>query len=377
MLKFAAALCLVFPLGVYAGTTDTQAFFLGTAKTYNLNLNEKTWLKKLALKTTPEELKAITEGLSSTKEEVLLSAVTKDKNSLAFVDIEGKTLARLTTNEAGKLFLNSQALELEGLNGITAQYDYLKSANLGDLQGPARAQVEMSLLKFYLNFKMGLPGKTITQLQGDTNPDTLLMKELITPFEVKRLDHSCRLYEGETPSFLRKKYGVGAKSEMAQKDGAYAVRSMTLHLLDEYEETYEERLDVVFKAKPQVVFTKASKSKKKSARKSAEVSVYDIWHNGQQIRKNILANEAPTTTPEMSRARSLLTCCGKTTLTGNTLETDEVSCLDRLQMKASPPASHAPATEKAAPSIEKSEVSNSIKTAPTGDTIPESDSDSL
>lgn len=313
MIKLAATFLVFFPLSVFA-VTDAQSFFMATAKVYNARLNKSAWLTKMKATVPAEEIKSLEDSLNAIKDDQLPSAVQRDRSTLAFVNMEGKTLATLKVNEEGKITVNDQELNLEAHTGFKAQLDYLKTLVANDL-------ADAGILKFHQNLLEGTNAKTLARIETESSDDAQTLKSITAGLEVKRLDIQCSLQEDQLPSYLVKKYKSGKDSEIAQKDKIYSVRSLSLHQLDEYDEPYEERVDVVIiSPEHEVKFTKPSKKKKGAKLVAAEPRFMEVWNSGNLVKKNVMIEKA-SNDAEIQRAKALLKCCQDTAK----------SCLDRLR----------------------------------------------
>lgn len=255
MLKLAVMLLLFSPLSALA-VSDAQSYFMATAKIYNSRLSKTAWIAKMKTHATPEELKPLEDSLLASKDDQLLSAVQRDRNTLAFVNIEGKTLATLKVAEDGKITLNDQELNLDAHSGFKAQYDYLKTLVANDL-------ADASVLKFHQNLADGTNSKLLTKIESETSDDAQTLKTIISGFEVKRLDITCAATEDQLPNYLTKKYKIGKDWQIATKDGQFLAHRVSMQQLDEYDEPYEERIEVVLiSPEHELKFTKPVKKKK-------------------------------------------------------------------------------------------------------------------
>lgn len=315
MLKLVVLLLLLSPLSALA-VSDAQSFFMATAKIYNARLSKNTWLTKMKIHATPEELKPLEETLLALKDDQLLSVVQKDRNTLAFMNIEGKTLATLKMNEEGKLTLNDQEYNLDAHPGFKAQYDYLKSVLPNDL-------ADASLIKFHQNLADGISAKTLARIETENSEDAKLVKTIIAGFEVKRLDIICAAPAEQLPSYLTKKYKSGKDSQIASKDGLFLAPRVSMSQLDEYDEPYEERIEaILISPEHELKFTKPVKKKKGAPAEepSKEVSLFEVWANGGLTKKSqLLAKDS--TDAEVLRAKALIKCC----------QDPNKSCLERLR----------------------------------------------
>jgi hypothetical protein len=315
MLKLAVLLLLLSPLSALA-VSDAQSFFMATAKVYNARLSKTAWLAKMKVHATPEELKPLEETLLALKDDQLLSAVQRDRSTLAFVNMEGKTLATLKMNEEGKLTLNDQEYNLDAHPGFKPQYDYLKSVLPNDL-------ADASLIKFHQNLADGISSKTISRIETEASEDAKLVKTIIANFEIKRLDIICATAEDQLPAYLTKKYKSGKESQIATKDGLFLVPRVSMSQLDEYDEPYEERIEaVLISPDHELKFTKPVKKKKGAPPVDAgkDVRLFEVWANGALTKKSQLLTK-DSKDAEVLRAKALIKCC----------QDPNKSCLERLR----------------------------------------------
>ncbi|MNK89755.1 hypothetical protein D3C87_1097740 [compost metagenome] len=314
MLKLAVLLLLLSPLSALA-VSDAQSFFMATAKVYNARLSKNVWLAKMKTHATPEELKPLEEALLAMKDDQLLSAVQKDRSTLAFVNLEGKTLATLKMNEEGKLTLNDLEYNLDAHPGFKAQYEYLKSVLQNDL-------ADASLIKFHQNLAEGISRKTISRIETEASEDAKLVKTIIANFEIKRLDITCATTEDQLPAYLTKKYKSGKDSQIATKDGLFLVPRVSMSQLDEYDEPYEERIEaVLISPDHELKFTKPVKKKKGApVAEAKDIRLFEVWANGALTKKSQLLSK-DSKDAEVLRAKALIKCC----------QDPNKSCLERLR----------------------------------------------
>lgn len=315
MLKLAILLLLLSPLSALA-VSDAQSYFMATAKVYNARLSKTAWLTKMKVHATPEELKPLEESLLALKDDQLLSAVQRDRSTLAFVNIEGKTLATLKVNEEGKLNLNEQELQLDAHSGFKAQYDYLKTLVANDL-------ADASILKFHQHLSEGTTAKLISRVETENSEDAQTLKSVIAGFEIKRLDITCSTTEDQLPAYLTKKYKSGIESQIAKKEGLYLAHRVSMQQLDEYDEPYEERIEVVLiSPEHELKFTKPVKKKKgaPAAEANKDIQLFEVWANGALTKKSQLMSKSSKDV-EVNRAKALIKCC----------QDPNKSCLERLR----------------------------------------------
>lgn len=314
MYKLALTLMLFSPLSALA-VSDVQSYFMATAKVYNARLSKTTWLAKMKAHASPEELKPLEDSLLAMKDDQLLSAVQRDRSTLAFVNIEGKTLATLKMSEDGKLTLNDHELNFETMPGFKAQYDHLKTLVANDL-------ADASIIKFQQNFAEGASGKVISKVETEASDDAQTLKTIIGGFEIKRLDITCATTEDQLPAYLTKKYKSGKDSQIATKAGQSLVHRVSMHQLDEYDEPYEERIEVVLiSPEHELKFTKPVKKKKGAAAEvSKDIRLFEVWANGAITRKSQLMTK-DSKDAEVLRAKAIIKCCQDPTK----------SCLERLK----------------------------------------------